>query len=145
MDRRGDTYRWKSENVSTMEVCDAPSSFEAAQLINIYGVAVPDHEGRAGKAAIQLKPEHTFDGRIFFKEASESLPHYAMPLFVKITESSDLTATFKLRKVDLQKQGYDPQSCKDELFVLDTRQETYVKYSIQALENLSIKPFSVTA
>ncbi|WP_062270303.1 long-chain-acyl-CoA synthetase [Endozoicomonas arenosclerae] len=145
VDRIGDTFRWKSENVSTTEVSDALSSFEPAELINIYGVAVPDHEGRAGMAAIQLKNGEQFDGKAFYNEARGALPQYAMPLFVRIAEQSDLTATFKLRKVDLQKQGYCPDSFEDELYVQDAVEKTYVKYSTEALQKISIKPFEKKA
>lgn len=145
IDRIGDTFRWKSENVSTTEVSDALSSYEAAELINIYGVAIPEHEGRAGMAAIQLKSGKSFDGGQFYQQAQTHLPHYAMPLFVRISEQSDLTATFKLRKVDLQKQGYSPDAFDDELYVQDSQDKTYVRYSLEALNKLNIKPFSQQA
>ncbi|KEQ17436.1 long-chain-acyl-CoA synthetase [Endozoicomonas numazuensis] len=145
VDRIGDTFRWKSENVSTTEVSDALSSYDPAELINIYGVAVPGHEGRAGMAAIQLKSGEQFDGKAFYHKAMRALPHYAMPLFIRIAEQSDLTATFKLRKVDLQKQGYCPNSFKDELYVQDVIEKTYVKYSTDALQKINIKPFEKKA
>ena len=96
-------------------------------------------------AAIQLKNGHQFDGKTFYQQANGALPHYAMPLFVRIAKKSDLTATFKLRKVDLQKQGYCPNSFEDELYIQDSAEKTYVKYSTNALQKISIKPFEKKA
>jgi len=141
VDRIGDTFRWKSENVSTTEVAEALSVYESAELINIYGVKVPEHEGRAGMAAIQLTAGSRFDPKAFYELCTEKLPHYAVPLFVRVSEQSDITVTFKLRKVDLKKQGYDPEAFPDPLYVLDHASKTYVPYSAEALQRLGVKPF----
>lgn len=79
------------------------------ESINIYGVAVPGMGGRCGMAAILMQPDQTFDGRVFYEFAAGCLPRYAMPQFVRLPAQADLTTTFKLRKVDLQRQGYDPR------------------------------------
>src|SRR5690606_11034707 len=97
VDRIGDTFRWKSENVSTTEVAEVLSVYEPAELVNVYGVKVPKHEGRAGMVAIQLKPGSRFDPEGFYALCSEKLPHYAVPLFVRVSDQADITATFKLR------------------------------------------------
>lgn len=141
VDRIGDTFRWKSENVSTTEVVAALEDYRDAELINVYGVKVPEHEGRAGMAAIQMKPGHSFDPAAFFQVATASLPHYAVPLFLRVSEEADLTPTFKVRKVDLQKQGYDPAQVADPLYVLSREQETYVPWSEEALAALGVKAF----
>lgn len=141
VDRIGDTFRWKSENVSTTEVVEALEDYDAAELINVYGVRVPDHEGRVGMAAIQLKPGHRFDAEAFYRLASERLPHYAVPHFLRVSEQADLTPTFKVRKVDLQRQGYSPELVSDPLLVLSPSRETYVPYSEAALAELRLPPF----
>lgn len=141
VDRIGDTFRWKSENVSTTEVAEELGVYEDAEIINVYGVVVPKHEGRAGMAAIQLKKAAHFDPRLFYQIAIEKLPEYAVPLFVRVSEQSDLTATFKLRKVDLQRQGYDPSNFEDPIYVMDKEQGSYVLYSAEALNKLGIKHF----
>ena len=141
VDRVGDTYRWKSENVSTQEVTEAIGGFESSAIMNIYGVQVPGQEGRAGMAAIVLKENAVFDGDKFFAFAEERVPRYAAPMFVRISAQADLTATFKLRKVDLQKQGYDPQRFADPLYVRDESNRTYASYSLELLERLNIPPF----
>jgi fatty-acyl-CoA synthase len=140
-DRIGDTYRWKSENVSTTEVTQALEGYGAAEMINVYGVSIPGQEGRAGMVAIEMKPGEEFAPAAFYQLAVGNLPSYAVPLFVRIQPRSDLTATFKLRKVDLQEAGYSPDNMADPLFVLDRELETYLPCSDAALEKLGVSPF----
>jgi len=141
VDRIGDTFRWKSENVSTQEVAEALSDFPGLEIINIYGVRVPGHEGRAGMAALVMRPGCVFDARAFYALTCERLPHYAVPLFVRISAQADLTTTFKLRKVDLQKQGYDPRNFADPLLVRDVGNATYSPYDDGVLARLGLPPF----
>ena len=142
VDRIGDTYRWKSENVSTAEVADALSDYPGMELVNIYGVKVPGHEGRAGMAAIVMQPGRVFDPEAFFALTEARLPRYAAPQFVRVSSAADLTTTYKLRKVDLQRQGYDPSAFDDPLFVRDERAGTYQPYSEEALQRAGLPPFA---
>ena len=141
VDRIGDTFRWKSENVSTLEVADTLSDMPGLELINVYGVQVPEHEGRAGMAAILMQPGHAFDPQAFYALTEARLPRYAAPIFVRISPAADLTSTFKLRKVDLQRQGYAPQLFADPLFVRDDSTGTYQPYSLQVLARAGLPPF----
>ncbi|MBV0931735.1 long-chain-acyl-CoA synthetase [Marinobacterium weihaiense] len=141
IDRIGDTFRWKSENVSTQEVAGALSDFKGAELINIYGVKVPEHEGRAGMAAIVMQNGATFDPKAFYDLTTERLPSYAVPLFVRVGQEADLTTTFKLRKVDIQRQGYSPEYCSDPLYVRNDKTGTYEPYSLSLLNSLGLPPF----
>ncbi|UJJ31565.1 long-chain-acyl-CoA synthetase [Halopseudomonas maritima] len=125
VDRIGDTFRWKSENVSTLEVADALGDFPGMELINIYGVLVPHHEGRAGMAAVLMQPGQSFDPDAFHRFAVERVPHYAVPMFVRVSAMADMTSTFKLRKVDLQRQGYSPALVSDPLYVRDSQSGSY--------------------
>jgi len=102
-------------------------------------VTVPEHEGRAGMAAIQLKKEAHFDPQAFYLLAEQKLPQYAIPLFVRVSEQSDLTSTFKLRKVELQQQGYDPENFEDPLFVMDKEKGSYLPFSAGTLEKLGVE------
>ena len=143
VDRIGDTYRWKSENVSTQEVADALGDLAGLELVNIYGVQVPGHEGRAGMAAVQMQAGQVFDPAALYAVTEARLPRYAAPVFVRVTQTADLTASFKLRKVDLQRQGYCPTRCGDPLFIRDEQARTYVPYSQAALERAGLAPFAV--
>jgi fatty-acyl-CoA synthase len=141
VDRIGDTYRWKSENVSTQEVAEALGGFPDLEVANVYGVKVPGTEGRGGMAALVLRSPDRFEGRAFYAYASARLPRYALPLFVRLSGQADMTTTFKLRKLDLQYQGYDPASVKDPLFVIDESGQTYVPLTPAALEQAGLRPF----
>ncbi|MDY3197450.1 MAG: long-chain-acyl-CoA synthetase [Pseudomonadaceae bacterium] len=142
VDRIGDTFRWKSENVSTQEVADALGDFPGLELINIYGVLVPGHEGRAGMAAVLMQPGRQFDPQAFFTFASERLPHYAVPVFVRVSAMADMTSTFKLRKIDLQRQGYNPALFDDPLYVKDDQAGSYLPYSTELLARLDLPAFA---
>lgn len=141
VDRIGDTFRWKSENVSTLEVADALGDFPGMELINIYGVRVPGHEGRAGMAAILMQPGHVFDPQAFHSFACSRVPHYAVPVFVRVSAMADMTSTFKLRKVDLQRQGYNPELFEDPLYIKDDTAQCYVLYSPEALARNGLPAF----
>jgi fatty-acyl-CoA synthase len=142
VDRIGDTFRWKSENVSTLEVADTLSDMPGLELINVYGVQVPEHEGRAGMAAILMQAGHSFDPQAFYELTEARLPRYAAPVFVRVSAAADLTSTFKLRKVDLQRQGYAPGLFADPLFVRDESTRTYQPYSLQVLARAGLPPFT---
>ncbi len=141
VDRVGDTFRWKSENVSTQEVASALGDLQGAELINIYGVQVPQHEGRAGMAAIVMQQGQSFDPQALYDLTEERVPRYAAPLFVRVSAAADMTTTFKLRKVDLQRQGYAPEHCADPLFVRDDKLGTYRPYSADVLAEVGLPPF----
>ena len=142
VDRIGDTFRWKSENVSTLEVADALSDFPGMELVNIYGVRVPQHEGRAGMAAVLMQPGQHFDPQAFFDFASQRLPHYAVPVFVRVSAMADMTSTFKLRKIDLQREGYSPELLDDPLFIKDDQAGCYVPFSSEALARAGLPAFA---
>ncbi len=141
VDRVGDTFRWKSENVSTEEVAMTLGGFPGPVIVNVYGVAVPRTEGRAGMAALTYDDPGAFDPKAFHDFAVERLPSYATPVFVRIGAQADLTGTFKLRKVDLQREGYDPARMSDLVFVRDPEAATYVPVTPEALRRLGIPPF----
>lgn len=141
VDRIGDTFRWKSENVSTQEVAGALAGFPELEIANVYGVRVAGAEGRAGMVALALRAGACFDGAAFFAWTAARLPAYAAPLFVRLVREPDLTSTFKLRKLDLQRAGYSAARCApDPLFVRDPAHRSYVELTPPALERLGIAP-----
>ncbi|MFC8044311.1 long-chain-acyl-CoA synthetase [Nocardia sp. NPDC057353] len=127
VDRVGDTFRWKGENVATTEVEGALSAApELAQAV-VYGVEVPGADGKAGMAAVVLRPDAEFDGAALARLVYDRLPAYARPLFVRVVDELEQTSTFKSRKVELRKQGFDPEVA-GELYVLDGREAGYVPF-----------------
>jgi fatty-acyl-CoA synthase len=107
IDRIGDTFRWKGENVSTNEVAEALAVFEDVKLPNVYGVNLPETDGRAGMASITLDGAEELNGKGLAAHVDKFLPAYARPIFIRVQPEAETTGTFKYRKVDLVKEGYD--------------------------------------
>jgi fatty-acyl-CoA synthase len=127
IDRLGDTFRWKGENVATTEVEAAVAADQAIEECTVFGVEVPGAGGRAGMVAVQLRDGAEFDGKALAATVYSRLPGYALPLFVRVVDSLEYTSTFKSRKVDLRKQGYG-SDVTDPLYVLAGRDEGYLPY-----------------
>jgi len=126
IDRIGDTFRWKGENVSTQEVADVLNRAPGVTETNVYGVAVPGEDGRAGMAAVVLADGAPFDGVAFHAYAARELPAYARPAFVRLVPEMDVTGTLKQRKIALAGDGYDVARVADPVFVRDDAARTYV-------------------
>lgn len=109
MDRLGDTFRWKSENVSTAEVSEVLGNFPGVVEANVYGVEVPGHDGRAGCAAIYIDPAHrsTFDFNGLLQHCRAKLPKYAVPVFIRVLNAITTMHNNKQNKVPLRNDGCD--------------------------------------
>jgi fatty-acyl-CoA synthase len=123
VDRVGDTFRWKGENVATSEVAQALSSVPGIRETNIYGVNVPGHDGRAGMAALVV--DGSFDITSLAQNLDGHLPAFARPLFLRLQPQIDVTGTFKQRKVDLVREGFNPSAIADPLYWYDVTTRRY--------------------
>jgi fatty-acyl-CoA synthase len=123
VDRVGDTFRWKGENVATGEVSEALAEVPGIREANVYGVSVPGVDGRAGMAAIVVDGD--FDMSALPGRLAARLPHYARPIFLRLSPAIAVTGTFKQRKVDLVKDGFDPTAIADPIFWLDPDTAAY--------------------
>jgi fatty-acyl-CoA synthase len=117
VDRVGDTFRWKGENVSTSEVAEAINTFPGIQDANVYGVTVVGRDGRAGMAAIVCDGQ--CDLGALHAHLAANLPDYARPMFLRVQTQIDVTATFKQKKVDLVRQGFNPAATSDAIYFND--------------------------
>jgi fatty-acyl-CoA synthase len=124
VDRIGDTFRWKGENVSTNEVGDVLALYPGVIEANVYGVKVADLDGRAGMAALTLEPG--FDIAKLRDFVCAQLPAYARPLFLRLQPQIETTGTFKYRKVELVKQGFDPAAIADPIYFDHPGEKRYV-------------------
>jgi len=124
IDRVGDTFRWKGENVSTTEVAEALNTFPGITDATVYGVAIPGHDGRAGMAAIVC--ENECDLPALRRHLQGRLPEYARPLFLRVRKDIDVTATFKQKKLDLVHEGFDPAQIADPLFFNDEKANAFL-------------------
>jgi len=124
VDRIGDTFRWKGENVATSEVAEALSLFPGVKEANVYGVKVGGLDGKAGMAALVAGPELDLGNLPAYLEGQ--LPAYARPIFIRLLQHEmEITGTFKHRKVELVKEGFDPSQLHEPLFWLDPESKTY--------------------
>jgi fatty-acyl-CoA synthase len=134
VDRIGDTFRWKGENVATSEVSGAISAFHGVKHANVYGVVIPKTEGRAGMAAIVAEGPLDLEG--FRKHLVNYLPSYARPLFLRIRNDIEVTGTFKYSKADLVRQGYDPVASNDVLYFDNVESGTFTRLDKELYERI---------
>lgn len=130
VDRIGDTFRWKGENVATSEVSDAMRDFTGVVDATTYGVSIPGADGRAGMSAIVVN--EGFDITALPAHLAQRLPAYARPVFIRISRELDATETFKQKKGDLSREGFDPTAISDPLFMLDSKSGAYLPLDAEA-------------
>jgi fatty-acyl-CoA synthase len=134
VDRVGDTFRWKGENVATSEVADAIMAFPGILETTVYGVAVPGTEGAAGMAVLVGKGDLKLAK--LRKHLAGRLPPYARPLFLRVKDGIAVTGTFKHQKSDLAREGFDPQATPDAIYFDDPRTRSYVRLDTALAEHI---------
>ncbi|KAF2856134.1 long-chain fatty acid transporter-like protein [Plenodomus tracheiphilus IPT5] len=149
VDRLGDTFRWKSENVSTNEVADMLGKFSQIAETNVYGVLVPGYDGRAGAASIVMAggiTEANFDFQGLASHARGVLPGYAVPLFIRVTPELEYTGTLKIQKSRLKSEGVDPQKItgSDHLYWLPPSSDRYLPFGMKDWEAIKDKSVRLT-
>jgi citronellyl-CoA synthetase len=130
VDRVGDTFRWKSENVSTNEVAEIINSHPEIIFSNVYGVELPGADGRVGMAAVVLRDDINLAGAdlpALSKHIISNLPSYARPLFIRVLQELPTTTTHKLQKVELCNQAYHLDKVTDDLLVLKQGEACYTR------------------
>jgi fatty-acyl-CoA synthase len=127
VDRIGDTFRWKGENVSTTEVAECITIFPGVFEATVYGVQIPGSDGRAGMAAVVPENVAGLDLAALREHLKAHLPDYARPMFLRLQEHLDITGTFKPRKLDLVADGFDPARTSDPVYVDDKATQAYVR------------------
>jgi fatty-acyl-CoA synthase len=125
IDRIGDTFRWKGENVSTTEVEEAIGQFDGILEANVYGVRIPGHDGRAGMAAIVAQDNLNLTA--LHDHLAQRLPEYARPAFLRIRQDNDVTTTFKQKKISVVKDGFDPGRTVDPIYFNDPQRKAFVR------------------
>ena len=139
VDRLGDTFRWKGENVSTTEVENMVSEYSKISEAVVYGVEIPNTNGRAGMAAITLHPNAVLDEqdcKNMLAEFKKCLPAYAVPVFLRIQQQVETTGTFKYQKSKLKEQGFDPEKTDDRILVWLPSNDTYCELTADILSNI---------
>jgi len=136
VDRIGDTFRWKGENVATSEVSEAISGFAGINDATVYGVTIPGMEGRAGMAALVVNAEFDLTG--FRQHLLKRLPSYARPLFLRVGGEIEVTGTFKHKKSELVRQGYDPAVITDKVYFNDPDRQAFVQLDQELFRRIQI-------
>ena len=137
VDRIGDTFRWKGENVATSEVAEAFAGFDGILETNVYGVSIPGSDGKAGMAALSTDRDINLEN--LYESLSSSLPSYAQPLFLRIKKEIEITGTFKHRKVELVKDGYNPREIKEPMYFCDHETQTYLPLDQELFDKIQNK------
>jgi acyl-CoA synthetase (AMP-forming)/AMP-acid ligase II len=143
VDRFGDTFRWKGENVSTLEVEAILNSYSAIQYSAVYGAAIPNTDGKAGMAAVKLDPTIKFDVDVLSQFVLSSLPSYSIPIFIRIIkELETTTSSFKIVKTNLRKETYDLKIVKDPIHFWDSKAKKYVPLTESLYQKITEGKFS---
>ena len=134
VDRVGETYRWKGENVSSAEVGATLAGCSGVTEVVVYGVTLPGTDGRAGMAALVAGAD--FDLAALREQVAARLPDYARPLFLRILPALELTGTFRPKKQELLLEGFNPAAVTDELYFDDRARGAYVRLDAALFERL---------
>ncbi len=134
VDRIGDTFRWKGENVATTEVSEIINSVPGVEESIVYGVSIPGHDGRAGMASLILNNQ--FELEALASTLETELPHYARPLFLRILPEPDLTGTFKHQKARLKAEGF-AIDLGDDIYIHSAQEKKYVRLTQDQLDIVS--------
>jgi len=132
VDRIGDTFRWKGENVATSEVSQVITQVPGIKEVNVYGVQIPNKDGRAGMAALVVSEDFSLD--TLFDHCHKNLPKFAVPIFVRISPEMVITGTYKHRKVEFVKEGFDIDQIKDPIYFRDESAGKYILLDRQLYE-----------
>ncbi len=139
VDRLGDTFRWKGENVSTTEVENMLTEYDKIVEAVVYGVEIPNTNGRAGMAAITLKPEaelNDTDLKEMLSCFKKCLPAYSVPVFLRIQQQVETTGTFKYQKNKLKEQAFDPSKTNERLLVCLPGADAYCDVTPEVFTNI---------
>ncbi len=138
VDRVGDTFRWRGENVSTNEVAEVLNTFPDIAEATVYGVEVPGAEGRAGMASLVLRGERLDLSRLG-AYVRDQLPPYAVPVFLRVRRELEVTSTFKQMKSELRKEGFDARKISEPVYALLPGRSEYVPVTPELLAQLEEK------
>jgi citronellyl-CoA synthetase len=136
-DRLGDTFRWKGENVSTTEVEHIIDQYPQISETVVYGVEIPNTNGRAGMASLRLDcDESTFDFKAFLQYLHKELPHFAIPVFLRLSEGMETTGTFKHKKAPLKEAGFDLKKQDNPVYVYLPKADSYTPMTPDIQKNI---------
>lgn len=134
IDRIGDTFRWKGENVATDEVEGIVGSLKCVEMCAVYGVQIPNNDGKAGMVTIVRRVNEKFNVDEMAKQLHKELPKYAVPIFIRLKDEINLTHTHKIKKFDLKKEGFN---CDGQIYVMLPKSNTYIQMDENLLNEIN--------
>ena len=135
-DRFGDTFRWKGENVSTQEVENILNSHESILMNAVYGVEIPNHEGKAGMAAIKIDPSLGFNEDEISRFVLEVLPKYSIPIFIRLKQKLEITGSKKIQKANLRKEGFNLNEIDEPMYLWDSSIKKYILFDQEKYQDI---------
>ncbi|MFW9822987.1 MAG: long-chain-acyl-CoA synthetase [Candidatus Thorarchaeota archaeon] len=142
VDRIGDTFRWKAQNVSTTEVEEALNVLEDVSMASVYGVKIPFTDGRAGMASLVINTNlKDFNLNRLLNHFKANLPYYAIPMFLRFKPNLAITSTFKFKKGDLKKESFNLDIIDDPIYILHPEKQEYVPLTQEIHENIKNKKY----
>jgi len=136
-DRTGDTFRWKGENVSTVEIENILMTILKRNDIVVFGVSIPETDGKAGMAVILDDPSAPLDISKLAQELKKhGLPVYARPCFIRIVQHIEMTGTFKVKKTTFQEEAYDLNRISEPIYYLNQQKQTYEPVTQEIYERI---------
>ena len=143
IDRLGDTFRWKGHNVSTTEVEHVLNLFDQVSMTSVYGVKIPNTDGRAGMAAVVSSSSvNEFDFKGLASLFNENLAPYAIPIFLRFKSDLSTTHSFKFKKIMLKNEGFDLENIKDPLYVKLPNQPDYRPLTPKIYKNIQNQKYN---
>ncbi len=144
VDRVGDTFRWKGENVSTTEVENILSDYDKIAEAVVYGVEIPHTNGRAGMASITLADgAHLTEQDLsdMLTQFKKCLPAYAVPLFLRVQAQMETTGTFKYQKNKLKEDAFDPRKTDERILVSLPGSNAYSDVTAEIFANIEASKY----
>ena len=121
VDRIGDTFRWKGENVATTEVCSIISNYKDIEEAIVYGIKLEKYDGNPGMVYIKINKDIDFNKLYLYLK--KDLPQYSIPCFIKIIKDIDMTGTFKYKKFNLKNDGINGE----DIYIINKKENNYIK------------------
>ena len=138
VDRLGDTFRWKGENVSTTEVENMVCEYDKIAEAVVYGVEIPNTNGRAGMAAITLADgEELNDADL--TEMVTVFKNVYLPmqyLYFYVYKKVETTGTFKYQKNKLKEEAFNPSKTSERLLALLPGASSYCDITTEIFDNI---------
>ena len=136
-DRMGDSFRWKGENTSSTEIENITKNTLDVKDAVVYGVKIPNTDGKAGMMALVNEQNNRLDFNSLYEKLSKNMPHYSVPIFIRMKDGVDKTETHKYKKSELKKEGVDINLVTDSIHVLDKETKAYIPLTSDILKEIN--------